>query len=167
MAFTGSPTGSTQYNGQTGAVQGGAYGGEAAGQLHTSIFEYTHSAAAGAGTGEINLIILPPGAIAVLPFLSAWGVSVAWAASSTNSIGFRAYVNPSGVTVAAVAAAFVSAVAVGAATVATTVFALPAFGLTQKFTSQGPGVTIFATVASGNIAVGGTLNGFITWADPS
>lgn len=167
MAFTGSPTGSVQYNLETGVTAGGAYGGEVAGQLHCSIFEYTHSAAAGAGTGEINLLILPPGAIIVLPLLSAWGVSVVWVATSTISIGNRAFTQPNGVVVAQSAITFVSAGAVGAAQIPATAFALPAFGQIQRFNSQGPGVTIFGTVATANITVGGTLFGWVTWADPS
>lgn len=166
MAFTGSPTGSTQYNQQTAVTQGGAYGGEAAGKLKSSIFEYTHTAAAGAGTGEVNLITLPAGSILIYPALSSFGVSVAWAASSTVQFGTRAYTNTSGTTVAAVTGALSAAVAVGAATVATTAMTVPANGQVLKINSQN-GVTIFATIASGNITVGGTLFGYIVWADPS
>lgn len=166
MAFTGSPTGSTQYNQQTGVTAGGAYGGEAAGKLKSSIFEYTHASAAGAGTGEINLIVLPAGNILVYPALSSWGVSVAWAASSTAQFGTRAYVNTSGTTVAASTGALSAAVAVGAATVATTAMTVPANGQVLKLNSQN-GVTVFCTVASGNITVGGTLFGYLVWADPS
>lgn len=166
MAFTGSPTGSTQFNLQTGVTPGGAYGGEVAGKEKVSIFEYTHSAAAGAGTGEVNLVNLPSGSIIVLPAMSFFGVSVAWAAGSTVSIGNRAFTKPDGTVVAAAAAALVNAVAVGAATVATTAFAVPANGQVQRFNSQG-GVTLFATIAGGNITVGGTLFGYVTWADPS
>lgn len=166
MAFTGSPTGSTQYNQMTGVVAGGAYGGETAGKLKCSIFEYTHAAAAGAGTGEINLITLPAGSILIYPALSSFGVSVAWAASSTVQFGTRAYVNTSGTTVAAVTGALSAAVAVGAATVATTAMTVPANGQALKINSSN-GVTIFATVASGNITVGGTLFGYIAWADAS
>lgn len=166
MAFTGSPTGSVQFNLQTGVTPGGAYGGEVSGKEKVSIFEYTHPASAGAGTGEINLVNLPSGSIIVLPAMSFFGVSVAWIAASTVSIGNRAFTQPNGTIVAAAAGALVNAAAVGAATVATTAFSVPAFGQVQRFNSQG-GVTIFATVAGGNIPVGGTLFGYITWADPS
>lgn len=163
MAFA--TQGSIQFNQQTGVVQGGAYGGEAAGQLHTSLFEYTHAAAA--DTGEINLIILPAGSILVYPFLSAHGVSVAWAAASTVQFGTRAFTQPNGVVAAQAVGALSTALAVGAATVATRVMDVPTFGRSLKLNSQGPGVTLFATVAGGNITVGGTLFGWITWADPS
>jgi hypothetical protein len=167
MAFTGSPTGSVQYNQLTGVTQGGAYGGETAGKLKASYFEYTHTAAAGAGTGEMNLVILPAGSILVYPFLSAHGVSVAWAASSTVQFGTRAYTQPDGTAVAQAVGALSTALAVGAATQATRVMDVPAFGQVLKLNSRSPGVTVFATVASGNITVGGTLFGWVTWADPS
>jgi hypothetical protein len=168
MAFTGSPTGSTQFNLQTAVTQGGIFSAETTGQLKIALFEYTHSATAGAGTGEINLITLPPGRIIVISRLSVWGVSVAWAAASTNSIGTRAFTQPDGTAVAASSAAFVSAVAVGAATVTDTVFALPAastgVGGFTRLNSQS-GVVLFSTVAAGNITVGGTLNGHVVWSD--
>lgn len=166
MAFTGSPTGSTQYNQMTGVVQGGAYGGETAGPLKASYFEYTHTTTAGAGTGEVNLITLPAGSILIYPALSSFGVSVAWAAGSTVQFGTRAYVNTSGTTVAASVGALSAAVAVGAATVATTAMTVPANGQALKINSQN-GVTIYATIASGNITTTGTLFGYIVWADAS
>src|SRR5262245_40020421 len=112
MAFTGSPTGSVQFNLQSGVTAGGAYGGETAGQLHASVFEYTHTAAAGAGTGEVNLIILPPGALVVLPNLCAFGVSVAWAAASTAQFGTRAFTQPNGTAVAQAVGALSTAIAI-------------------------------------------------------
>lgn len=167
-AFTGTPTGSTQYNLQTGVVTGGIFSVDLTGKTKTAVFQYTHSAAAGAGTGEINLLTLPPGPIIIFPQKSFFGVSVAWAASSTVSIGTRAYTQPDGTVVVAAGASFVSVVAVGAAVVADTAFALPAaasgLGGFVRYNSVG-GVTLFATVASGNIAVGGTLNGHVVWAD--
>lgn len=53
---------------------------------------YTH--AAGAGTGEINLCVLPAGEIVVFPALS-YVVSSQYAANSDVHVGFRAYVDPS------------------------------------------------------------------------
>lgn len=162
MAFA--TQGSTQYNQQTGVTPGGAYGGETAGQLHTSLFEYTHTAAQ--DTGEINLVILPPGSLVVYPFLSAHGVSVAWVLNSTVQFGTRAYTQPNGVAVAQAVGALSTALVVSNAAVATRVMDVPANGRVLKLNSQG-GVTIYATVATAAITVGGTLFGWVTWADPS
>lgn len=167
-AFTGTPAGSTQYNAVNGVTTGGIFSTDVSGKLKVAVFEYVHPTAAGAGTGEMNIVTLPPGPVIVFPQLSVWGVSVAWAAASTCSIGHRAYTQPDGTVVAASAAFFVSAVAVGAAVVADTAFALPAaasgLGGFVRFNSRS-GVTLFCTVASGNIAIAGTLRGRVIWAD--
>lgn len=166
MAFTGSPTGTTQFNQQTGVTSGGVYGGDSAGQLHATIFDYTHTSTAGAGTGEVNIITLPPGSIAVLPNLCAFGVSVAWAAGSTVSFGNRAFTLTTGATQALSATSLTTAIAIGAATKATTAFDTPTFGSMLRLNSMS-GVVIHATIAGGNITVGGTLAGYIVWADPT
>ena len=166
--FTGSPTGSTQYNLQTGAVTGGIFSADVTGKAKVAVFQYTHTAAAGAGTGEVNLVTLPPGSIIVFPQKSFWGVSVAWSATSTVSIGTRAYTQPDGTAVVAAGASFVSVAAVGAAVITDTAFALPAaasgLGGFVRYNSNG-GVTLFATIATVGITVGGTLNGHVVWAD--
>ncbi|MGH2370947.1 MAG: hypothetical protein ACRDI2_22445, partial [Chloroflexota bacterium] len=106
-AFAGSPTGSTQFNKQTGVTQGGVYGGEVFADLHVARYSYTHTA--GAGTGEINLINLPPGPLIIFPDLSR-DVTSAFATGATMSLGHRANATYAGVVIAADAVAFANAV---------------------------------------------------------
>ncbi len=160
-AFTGSPAGSVQYNKQVGVTQGGVYGGEVFADLHAARFRYTHPAAAGAGTGEINLIILPPGPLIIYSSLSSIDPSQ-FATSATLSIGHRANVDYAGGTIAAVTNAFLNAAAVGASDIARAAWTLPAIGFFDINNARD--LTIFATVASGNIALDDTIDGWVVWA---
>lgn len=93
-AFTGSPASSNAYLAHTtGSAVAKRRGGDAGGPIRYAYAEYTH--AAGAGTGEINMLVLPPGRIRTLPNLSRLATSQ-FAASSTVDVGFRAYTEPDG-----------------------------------------------------------------------
>ena len=94
MAFTGSPVKSNEYTNQTASHTKVSV--DVINKLELARFSYTH--AAGAGTGEVNLIELPAGRITVYPDLSRL-VTTAFAANSDIHIGYRAYVGSDGVTV--------------------------------------------------------------------
>src|SRR5262245_27022991 len=126
-AFTGSPTKSTQYT----AVTSGRGGPIAATGLNASVFTYTHSA--GAGTGEINLLLLPAGRVTIYSQLSR----VEMTATTTNAdlhLGFRAYVEPDGDAVAEDDNAFLDNADAGAAI--SSVWLLPLVTATD-----GPGIS--------------------------
>ena len=82
-AFTGTPTGSTQYN--STPMQYTNY--------VKAVFSYTH--AAGAGTGEVNLLKLPAGKIVIYSADSRIATS-AMATGADIHLGYRAYVEPDG-----------------------------------------------------------------------
>ena len=85
-AFTGTPTGSTQYN--STPMQYTNY--------VRAAFSYTH--AAGAGTGEVNLLKLPPGRVIIYSADSRIACS-AMATGADIHLGYRAYVDPAGTAV--------------------------------------------------------------------
>ena len=157
MAFTGSPTGSTQYNKQTGVTQGGVYGGEVFADLHVARYSYTH--AAGAGVGEINLINLPPGPLIIFPDLCR-DVTSAFVSTATMDIGHRANTTPAGAVIPAAGAAFAAdVVRTGAVDAA---WPLPADG--DFDINNALQLTIFATVEVANIEDADTIAGFVVWA---
>ena len=94
-AFTGTPAGSTQYNLMTGAVAGGIAYLE---KLRARQFSYTH--ALGAGTGEVNLVLIPEGSVTIYSELSRLATS-AMATGADIHLGYRAHVLPSGTAVVA------------------------------------------------------------------
>lgn len=108
----------------------------------------------------IDLAILPPGRVRVVPHLCRLTAS-AFGAARTLAIGHRAYSardNESAVIEALNASAFAAALDVSAA-----VAAIP-FSTVLKYDlySKG-GVTIHATVAGGTIPAGATLSGYVTY----
>ena len=157
-AFTGSPTGSTEYNKQTGTVQGGVSFQE---RLHMRRFNYTH--AAGAGTGEINLLILPAGNITIISELSR-RASSQFAASADLHLGYRAYTEPDGDAVVADDNAFGDNEDAGGGALTHAAWTLPAApGLTSIDSRSG--LTLYAMVDSGNIEDGDTITGWVVWAE--
>lgn len=156
--FTGSPTSASEYlayiNGSGSPKVAGLYNME---RRHWQT--YTHTAAAGSGTGEINLIVLPPGKLRIYPDSSRL-VTSQFGAAATISLGFRAYRQPDGTVVAENAAAFVSAGAAGAGAL-DIAWVLPAVGFLEV-NVDGPGLILFATIAAGNIDATDTIDG---WAD--
>lgn len=158
--FTGSPSGSLQFNQITGVVQGGAYGGEVFADLHVSRFSYTH--ALGAGTGEVDLLVLPPGPLIIFPDLCRI-VSSDWAtAGATLDLGHRANITYARVVIPAVVAAFTAApLAVGGGII-DSVWTAPADGDFDITNAQS--LVIFGTIAGGDAANGDTLRGYCVWA---
>ena len=159
-AFTGTPTGSTEYNKQVSGAR--ATADKVGSKLMISQFHYTHLAAAGAGTGTINLVVLPPGKITIYPDLSRL-VTSQFASAATISLGTRLYTNESGTDVAESAASLTSAAAAGSGAL-DQAFVLPAIGFVDYDTQYG--LTIFATIASGNIETDDTIDGFVAYSRP-
>lgn len=166
-AFTGSPTGSTQYNQQVGVLQGGVSFGE---KLKMRRFSYTH--AAGAGTGEVNLVELPVGKLTILPDLSRI-VASTFVTGADLHLGHRAYTEPDGDAVVQDDNAFADNLDAGPAGGGIDVaWPLPAIGFFEANVGQAaagvrPGFTIYAMIDTANIEDGDTINGYVVWADPA
>lgn len=157
-AFTGTPIGAPTYALQIGPKKAMAKDAQAQHQYVTSGV-YTHAAAAGSGTGEINLFTLPSGRVRVLTDLSRI-VTTQFGAAATLSLGHRAYVGTDGVTVVESAALFGSALAAGGGAL-DAALTIPAAGY-HDFDSL-DGVTLFGTVASGNIEATDTVELHLTY----
>ena len=155
MAFTGSPVKSNEYTNQTASHTKVSV--DVINKLELARFSYTH--AAGAGTGEVNLIELPAGRITVYPDLSRL-VTTAFAANSDIHIGYRAYVGSDGVTVVEDDNAFVDNGDAGGGAL-DTALVLPAAGF-HRFDSRN-GVLIYAMVDTGNIEDTDTIGGWIAF----
>lgn len=157
-AFTGSPTGSTQYNQDTGVTQGGVTYLE---NLHLRRFTYTH--AAGAGTGEINLVRIPAGRVDIHSIFSR-RESTQFAASADLHLGYRSYTEPDGDVIAADDNAFGDNEDAGGGALTAAAWTLPT-GLGVTEINSRTGLTIYAMVDSGNIEDTDTINGWVVWAD--
>jgi len=116
---------------------------------------YTH--ALGAGTGEIDLVALPAGRVIILPDLSRL-VTSQFGSSATISLGYRAHTDEDGEAVTAVANALHNAGAAGSGALDTALGA-PADGMLELVSQKG--IDIYATVASGNIENGDTIDGWL------
>ena len=155
-AFTGTPTGTTQYNQQMGVVQGGIAFLE---KPRIRVFSYTH--AAGAGTGEVNLVLLPEGQVTIYSEFSRFATS-AFAVNSDIHIGFRSYTEPDGDVIAADDNAFGDNMDAGGA-IAHAVWPLPAApGLTTL--NSRTGITLYSLIDTGNIEDTDTIAGWVFWA---
>ena len=156
MAFAGSPTDSVQRAAQRSATKISAHDW---GRLQYAFFDYTHSA--GAGTGEINLLLIPAGRVRILTDLCRI-ITSDMEANAVMDVGYRAYNDPEAATPAVVEDDnyFQSASAVGAGA-RDEALLLPASGhpvFNTRF-----GLEIFASIDTGNIADGDTLSGFIAY----
>lgn len=162
-AFTGSPTGSLEFNQQTGVVQGGITFPELP---RIRQFTYTHTA--GAGTGEINLVNLPEGKFTIFSEFSRLAAS-AFATGADFHLGYRAYVEPDGDVIAEDENAFADNVD-SASAITHAAWPLPTapglthFNVGSAAPGELPGLTIFALIDTGNIADDDTIAGWVFWA---
>jgi hypothetical protein len=158
MAFTGSPLGTTNYQMYAGTGTTKAHAADEAGGLTIARWaQYTH--AAGAGTGEINLIVLPPGRILIFPDLSRI-VTTQFAASADLHLGFRAYTENDGDAVSEDDNAFLNDADAGGGAL-DSAWVLPAIGY-QVFDTRG-GLIIYAMVDAGNIEDNDTIDGWVAY----
>lgn len=154
-AFTGTPVKSDQYTLQTQSWSKVSV--DVINKLELARFSYTH--AAGAGTGEINLIELPAGRITVYPDLSRL-VSSAFAANADLHLGYRAYTGADNVAVVEDDNAFGDNLDAGGGAL-DQAWTLPAVGY-FRFNSRN-GVLIYAMVDTGNIEDGDTIDGWVAY----
>ena len=154
-AFTGTPVKSVEYTNQTASAT--KVSPDVIGKLHVARFSYTH--AAGAGTGEINLVELPAGKITIYSDLSRI-VTSQFAASADLHLGYRAYTGSDGVAVVEDDNAFLDNSDVAAAAV-DSAWVLPAGGYTSFDTRNG--LLIYAMVDTGNIEDTDTIAGWVAY----
>ena len=155
MAFTGSPTDSVQRGYQRGATK---VDPQDFGRVMVAFFEYTHSA--GAGTGEVNLIKLPPGKLRIFTDLSRL-ICSAMAATADLSIGHRAYTDPEASTPAVVEDFDEWHLDADAASIVDLAWGLPAGGHPIYNTKNG--LEIFASITTANIEDTDTISGYVVY----
>ena len=160
MAFTGSPTSSVQHIGQTGTDGRRAEVRDVRGKLRIANWTYTH--AAGAGDGEINLVILTEGRIRIYTQKSRITASDQ-GAGALLSLGTRAFTREDKTAVVEDFDRFALDLAVGAGDIDQTLPLPGAPDRTELLDSQ-EGVTVFATIRSGNIEDGDTINGYLVYS---
>jgi hypothetical protein len=120
-------------------------------------FAYTH--AAGNGTGEINLVKLPPGRLCVYSDLSHI-VTSAMGANAALRLGYRAHKTEGGVPVAQDDNALINTIDTDAGIDMQLEFPLSG---TLVLESQ-EGITIYVTIEGGNIETGDTITGWIMYS---
>lgn len=153
IAFTGTPVSASGY-----LLKGTAAGRMPASDETPRGIRYIgsrwiHTATEGSGTGEVNLFQLPPGRFQLIGSNSRLVTSI-FAASATIAIGNRAYTNSdTGASVAEASGAFLAATAANPSAVDA---ALGVVADNTEFITT-TGITVFATVASGNIEAGDTI----------
>lgn len=160
MPFTGSPTSSVQHIGQTGTDGRRAEVRDVRGKLRIANWTYTH--AAGAGDGEVNLVILPEGRIRIYTQLSRITASQQ-AAGAAMDLGTRAFVQEDKTAVVEDVNRFASALNTAGGDIDQTLPLPAAPDRTELLDSQ-DGVTVFANIAGGNIEDGDTINGQIVYS---
>lgn len=159
-AFTGTPTSSAQYTSQAGSIGGPIWNVGLKGKP----FTYTHTA--GAGTGEVNLLRLPPGRLTIFSQLSRIEATIMVATADLH-LGFRQYYEPDGDSVAEDDNAFLDNADVGGGAVSS-VWLLPAVtaaagpGITQINSRNG--LVIYAMVDTANMEDTDTISGYVIWA---
>ena len=162
-AFTGTPASSTEYAQQTGFIGGAMNAGRG---LQHMAFSYTH--ALGAGTGEVNLCILPAGFIRTFSGLSALDTS-AVAANADIHLGFRAYTEPDGDVVAVDDNFFLDNGDAATGGAMTLIPAAPGVSVFRVRHSngdyKGKGLVIYAMIDTGNIEDTDTIAGFIVYSN--
>lgn len=154
-AFTGTPASSNEYAEQIAGKTHGHYLANGRAQ-----FTYTH--ALGAGTGEINLIRLPPGLVTV--FNNASLIRASQMVSTADlHVGYRAYTNPVTGAVAADDNAFLDNADVGGGAIDSALLLPAAPAAFLRFHST-TGIVIYAMIDTANIEDGDTINGYIAYS---
>ena len=133
---------------------------EWAGRLRIAFFEFTQGAAAGDAGSTATLVKLPAGKVRLILPMSYLGVS-ALGSSRTMDLGWQAYVNDSGATVAADPNGLDDGVDVSSATAAAPAGTIGTHE-TVLFESR-DGVVIDAQVNDATLPVGGTIMGYLIY----
>lgn len=151
--FAGTPVDSVQRTAEKTAAKKAAYDNA---KMMYAAFEYVH--AAGAGTGEINLVTLPNGKVKVYPSLSRIDAS-AMASNADLHLGHRAYTESDGTAVVEDDNEFLDNADAGGGAIGSA-FLLPA-APTVYDTKEG--LEIYAMVDTGNIEDGDTISGWVAY----
>jgi len=154
-AFTGTPASSGVYTSQTDGSHAAGTAVDAKVHIADSGL-YTHTL--GAGTGAVNMLILPPGKIKVLVDLCRV-VSSAMVATADLHVGHRAHTNLDGTAVVEDDNSLHDNADAGSAL--DEALTLPAAGILE-FDSQ-EGVTIFVTIDTANIEDTDTIRLFLAY----
>ena len=155
-AFTGTPASSTQYARQIAGKT--PWADLADGKAK---FSYTH--ALGAGTGEVNLIWLPPGQITVFHTASLIRASQ-MVANADLHLGHRAYYDPvAGATVAEDDNEWLDNSDVGGGAIDSALVLPAAPAAWTVYNTQG-GLIVYATIDTANMEDGDTINGYIRYS---
>ena len=165
--FTGSPSASTQYvrfeSASLGKVQ------KALGQTLTlEPFSYTHTSTEGTGTGEVNLLALPPGLYHIFPELSYISCSQ-FEANADLHLGHRAFYKADGTLVAEDDDEWSANSDVGGAARSgpwTGGFETGFNGTTSQAHADydaATGLTIYVMIDTGDIAAGDTITGWVAY----
>ncbi len=154
-AFTGTPVNSSLMADQKDASAVGkrADSLDVDAKLHMAYVLYTHDAAQGAGTGEIDMFRLPPGRLRIIPDLCRL-VTSAFATNADLHIGTRAFTNLDGTAVAEDDNRFADNLDAGGGALDQTL-PLPAAG--QADLNSREGIDVYAMVDTGNIETGDTI----------
>jgi hypothetical protein len=152
MAFAGSPTSSDQFP----ANPSRPFGGETQGEVRIARFSYTHTA--GNGTGEVNLVKLPPGRICIYSDLSHL-ITSQMAANADVHLGYRAHRKEDGTPVAEDDNALTNDLDTAGGV--DNILDLPASGMLELESQEG--VTIYMMVDTGNLLNGNVIRGWIAY----
>ena len=154
-AFTGTPASSVQY-----ALQ--IAGKTPSSDISHGVAKFSYTHALGAGTGEVNLIWLPPGRITIFNTASLIRASQMVSTADLH-VGFRAYTDPVAGAVVVDDNAFLDNADVGGGAI-DSAFLLPAAPAAwQVFNTEG-GLIIYAMIDTANMEDGDTINGFVRFS---
>mgnify|MGYP003632521876 FL=1 len=133
---------------------------EWAGRLRIAFFEFTQGSSAGDATSTATLVKLPAGKVRLILPLSYIGAS-ALGSSRTMDLGWQAYVNDAGTTVAADPNGLDDGIDVSSATTSTPGGTVGTHE-TVLFSSQA-GVVIDAQINDGTLPSGATIMGYFIY----
>jgi hypothetical protein len=153
--FVGSPSSSVQYAALTSPSR--PSGGETQGEVRVARFSYTHTA--GNGTGEINLVKLPPGRLCIFTTLCRL-VTSAMGTNADVHLGYRAHKKEDGTAVAQDDNAFIDNLDTAGGI--NTHFEVPVDSYVELESQQG--ITIYAMIDTGNIMTGNTIKGWVLYS---
>lgn len=152
-AFTGTPASSVQY--ALSAAHDLVAAKDWGAKMRCWFFNYTH--AAGAGTGEVNLVRMEPGKRRILTDLSRI-VTTAFEANADLHLGYRAYTKHDGTAVVADDNAFLDNADAGGGAL-DSAWVLPAAGYFDV--DSRTDFIIYAMIDTGDIADADTIHGWV------
>jgi hypothetical protein len=153
--FEGTPASASPYADQAGSDKANSV--ESGGLMKRARISYTHEL--GAGTGEINLTTLPAGQVII--YDNSKMITSSFGTSATMDVGYRFHIDEVGAEVDADPVAFVEDF--DAETGGEVDFSAKLVDGYMELNSKF-GITMFATVADGDIEDDDTIMGYISFA---